>query len=567
MRIVGPNCIGLANIKDGIWACALSTLKEDPLPKGHAAIVSQSGATGFGPLLTTACDRAVGMKYIITTGNEMDVDLCEMVDYLLDDEDIYSIAAYIEGIKDGEKLIRVAKKAKHLNKTLILQKIGESVVGSRAAASHTASLTGDMAVFNAVVKQFGMLKANDYDELVEMLNISQMRERLNGNRIAVLSHSGGVAGFAGDQLGMHGFEIPVLKEETQKRIDAFLKGFGSPKNPLDLSSHIRRPCIADITMALEDNEEIDGYVFATHGDVAAIENVVNAAKAVRGKPVYFIWTGSFYDEGLAYLKRQGFPVGFSIAKFAGILGRLLRAERVRLEEPVMSQTVLITNGNRVSGYINEADAKTALAKAGVRIPPHRLVREKSELPGALASLDWNGRHVMKIVSDTVIHKSDIGGVLLNLGCVEEAEAGFEKLDAIRRERPGEIKGVLIEEMCGEGLDLVLGVRGDAQFGQVVMLGLGGVYTELFKLVSCKVLPVSRADIQAMIDEIDGLGQLFGGYRGSPGYDREAFVDAVEKVCAFAHANRNTLDLVEVNPLRVMPARGGVTALDCVMKTG
>ena len=564
MRIIGPNCIGLANVKDSVWACSMSTLKEDPLPKGHTAIVSQSGATGFGPLLTTACDHALGMKYIVTTGNEMDVDLCEMVDFMLDDEEIRSVAAYIEGIKNGDRLIKIAKKAKSLGKTIILQKIGESAVGSRAAASHTASLTGDMTVFNAVVKQYGMLKASDYDELVEMLNITQMKTKLKGKRLAVLSHSGGVSGFLGDQMGKHGFEIPILKKETQEKIDEFLKGFGSAKNPLDLSSHIRKPQIVDIVSAVEENEDVDGYVFATHGDVIAIENVVRAARSVKDKPVYFVWTGSVYDEGLAYLKQQEFPISFSIVKFGNILSKVYEANNTCVNEITLPKTVAFETG-AASGYVNEAEAKQALVSAGVPVPVHYEITDSAQLQEILSGIDINKKYVMKIISDTIIHKSDIGGVLLNIQGKEEILAAYEKLNAIRQARQDEIRGILIEEMCMDGLDLVLGIRSDGQFGQVIMLGLGGIYTELFKLVSCRVLPVNKADILSMIKEIGGLNKLMAGYRGAAGYDTEAFVDTVERVSAFAYENRDKLDLVEINPIRVMPGKGGVYALDCVIK--
>lgn len=564
MRIVGPNCIGLANVKEGIWACSMSTLKEDPLPKGNTALVSQSGATGFGPLLTTACDHALGMKYIVTTGNEMDVDLCEMIDFLLDDEEIRSVAAYIEGIKDGTRLIQIAKKARTLGKTIIVQKIGESSVGSRAAASHTASLTGDMAVFNAVVKQYGMLKASDYDELVEMLNITQMEQKLMGRRLAVLSHSGGVSGFLGDQLGKHGFEIPVLKQETQEKIDAFLNGFGSARNPLDLSAHIRKPEIVDIILTVEKNEDVDGYVFATHGDVAAMENVVRAAQSVKGKPVFFVWTGSVYDEGLAFLKQQGFPISFSIVKFGDILSKVFEAGSTNVNNAILPETIHFS-ADSLHGYVNEVDAKRVLTQAGVPTPVSCVVTSRKQMQEVAASLDPYKKYVMKIVSDTIIHKSDIGGVLVGIQGLEQMLAAYDRLAAIRGERPDEIKGILIEEMCEDGLDLVLGIRGDEQFGQVVMLGMGGIYTELFKLVSCRVLPLGGADILDMIDEIGGLRRLLDGYRGAEGYDIEAFVGAVEKTCAFAWEIRDVLDLVEINPIRVMPGSGGVQALDCVIK--
>jgi acetyltransferase len=173
IRVLGPNCIGFANVLNNFWGCTISTLGIDPLNSGNAALVSQSGAAGFGSLLTSAKDRNIGFKYIVTTGNEADLGVIEMVDIMLDDEDIKSIAMLIEGIKDIDYFIKMIKKAKKKDKSLSVLKIGESEVGSRAAASHTASMTGDIEVFNSLIRQYGILKADDYNELVELVKMTQ----------------------------------------------------------------------------------------------------------------------------------------------------------------------------------------------------------------------------------------------------------------------------------------------------------------------------------------------------------------------------------------------------------
>lgn len=563
MRIVGPNCLGLANTELDLWACALSTLPHVPIASGRCALISQSGATGFGPLLCTAMDRKVGCKYVITTGNETDLTMCDYIEYMIEDDDIDSIGVLIEGIKEVDRFKALARRAWAKGKSLIALKMGESEVGSRAAASHTASLTGSMEVFNALARQTGVIKAQDYDELIELMKLTSMPKKLKGRRMAAFAGSGGISGFLGDLLAKNGFEIPVVTQETQDEINVYLKGFGSPRNPMDLTMHMRQPYLVDILKSIETHNEIDGYAIATNGSVEAMTNVVNAGNAID-KPVYFIWMGNMDDHaGLDVIRNAGWPISFSIQKFTGILKKV--AERYCDEEADVSAAGQLPE-SCAAGFLNEVEAKDLVAQYGVSVP----ARVTAEAGAAAAEgLDFSGgkRYVGKVVSRDILHKSDIGGVVVGVADEAKAAEACAKLNAAGERSGKTLEGLMFEEMASDGLDVVVGIRRDEAFGPVLMVGLGGIYTELFKMVSIRTLPVSESEVDRMLDEIPGISKMMGGYRGQPVMDRLALVKTIKALADLAAANADRVKLLEINPLRVFEEGKGVCALDCVIELG
>ena len=567
MPMIGPNCIGFASIFHSMWSCSISGLPKNPLPKGSAALISQSGAAGFGPILNIARDHQVGLKYMVSTGNEAVLNMCDYLEYFLADPEIRSVSMLIEGLKDTKRFIRLAEKAKKAGKTIIVIKSGESEVGQRAAKSHTASMTGDIALFNAMCRQYGIIKADDYEELVELARMAQNPNALKGRKICVVSHSGGIGGCTGDRLGKQGFDVPVFTEATRNHIDEYLKGFGSPSNPLDLTGQMRSPNLPDILLTVEKNEEIDAFVIASHGSDERFDNVISAIRQVR-HPVYFCWTGSmFQEEGIRKLTALDIPFTLSIDKMAIMLNKLVQAFESQKdaagtaeEEQGECAAVALPVSE---GIISELEAKKILSSAGISVPERWELQSEADVVKAAAELKGR-KAVMKIVSGTITHKTDVGGVLLGLRTEEELKEGFRKLQELQKNLPG-IESFMLEEMCGEGLDLVLGIREDESFGSVLMLGLGGIYTELFRMISLRLIPARREDIEHAIDEIPGLSKLLSGFRGHIGYDRKALVDAVYGIAEVVQKSEGRISLVEINPLRILTPGQGVVALDCVME--
>ena len=566
MRIIGPNTLGSANIKLNLWmhAAGGGSSEAAKIPFGQAAIISQSGAAGFGPLLSMAADRGIGLKYIVTTGNEADLDICDFIEFMLEDHEVQSIAVLIEGIKDGGRFLNLARQAFRARKKLVLMKLGESAVGERAAMGHTASLTGDMVVFNTMVEQYGMIKAEDYDELIEYTRITREPFQLKGKNLCAISHSGGISGFLGDQLGKNGFTIPIFSETTQKGIDAYLKGFGSPRNPLDLTSPMGRPDFAKMMRVAAENENVDGYVFATHyRDRGKAQLFLDAVSQLEDKPYYLVWTGSITSPGLDVIRENQIPVSLSIQKFARMLWRAYAANLIETvperTDPAPSPELSACG----PGYMDEATAKSLAAGMGLAVPESLVLDANANLKSL--HIPFAGPYVVKIVSDTIIHKTDVGGVLVNLQSPEEVAEGCRRIRENTAGVRDQVKGLLVEKMCPEGLDMIIGVRRDAQFGPVLVAGLGGIYTELFKMTACRLLPVTRPGVERMLDAVPGLSQLLAGYRGQPPYDRKSLVDAIMRISDFITANREILELFEINPLRVLPHKGGIQILDCVIK--
>lgn len=561
MRIIGPNCLGIANSALNMWACALVTLPKENIIPGRAALISQSGAAGFGPLLNMSLDRNVGLRYIATTGNETDVDMCDFLEYMLDDDDIKAVGLLIEGLKESGRFSALAAKAAKTGKKIVALKIGESEVGSRAAASHTASMTGDMAAYNALIKQYGVIKAEDYDELIELLNIVQQDHELEGKRLAVFAHSGGISGLAGDLLCKYGFEIPVMSQKTQDVANVFLKGFGSPRNPMDMTSHMRRPCIKDIVGAISKNEDIDGYVFATNGDAQGMKNVIEAGRAT-GKACFYIWTGRINDQdGLNALKEARVPISFGIQRLAVMLKKVIEVKRnIEIVIPNASQRL-----NEVdSGYLNEAEAKQILKANGIPIPEAVILsdaQKDGELQGI--SFDNHEEYAAKIISREILHKTDIGGVILGIKDINSLMNAVSSIRVVGENCKQCMEGVMVEKMCRKGTDMVVGIRKDPLYGHILMVGLGGIYTELFHMISIRILPLSKEEIYRMLEEIPGFEKMAAGYRGQPKLDKDALADAILCMTELVWTNKDRIKLLEVNPLRVMPE--GVCALDCVME--
>lgn len=563
IRIVGPNCLGVANVKSKMWACSLSTLGIDPIPFGRAGLISHSGATGFGPLLSQAKDQQVGLKYIVTTGNEADLDVCDFIDFMLEDDEIDVVATLIEGVKDGTKLKKVTEKAKILKKPIVMLKIGESEVGERAAANHTASMTGNIEVFNALVKQQGIIKVDDYSELIEMVKTLQYKKELNGNKFAVVSHSGGIAGLVGDKLGQYGLKVPLFSEFTRTKIGNILKGFGSPSNPLDLTGQMRTNSLNEIINTVANHEQIDGFVFATHGNESFINKIIDLEKKLSF-PLYFLWTGSIYDPMLNRLRNTPIPVFTSPVQLAKALKNIVNIRQTydMPTNPIKRKFIMIEKRGKRK-YLDEVESKNLIVKAGIPIPRHWVLRNQNDLKNI--ELDFNNQaYVMKIISNTITHKSDLGGVKLNLASKEELENAFQELSALT-ERNKEITGILLEEMCTEGIDLIVGVKQDQQFGPVIMLGLGGIYTEVFKLATWRLLPIHRQEIKNMIKDIRGLAKILQGYRSKHAYDYHALIDSIEIVSDLIINNKDRIESLEINPLRVLPQGQGIKALDCLIK--
>ena len=320
VRISGPNCLGLANIKDDVWVCSSSRLEGVELRSGNVGLVCQSGASAFGPFMSRAIGRGVGFSYIVSTGNEADLEAPDFARYLLDDDDTSVIAMFIEGFKDARKFLEVARLAAERGKPIVAIKIGRSDLGARAARSHTAALTGVDEVYDAAFRQYGVTRVHDWDKLLEVAQLLADGLAPKRRGVALVSHSGGVCSLTADNLGDAGLELPGLSEPARNAIDAILEGFGWADNPADITGHASRDTVLPIMEHMISEPDIGTLVVASSASDAQAQHVIDVRDR-HDQLVTFLYTGNELgaSTGLDRLKEAGVPVFHSPENLASAL--------------------------------------------------------------------------------------------------------------------------------------------------------------------------------------------------------------------------------------------------------
>jgi len=317
VRVCGGNCLGVANVAEGIWTSANPPVEAEAMVRpGAVALVSQSGATAYGPLMAVAKDRGIGLRYVVSTGNEADLDLTDFVEFLVEDPEVKAFALMIEGLRDGAKFVRVARLALNHGKPLVALKLGRSAVGAGAAWSHTGALTGSDVVQAAMFRQLGVVRVDDYDELLEIAAMFAKTGAPEGDRVGLVSHGGGICGAIGDKCGELGLAVPALDERTLSTLQTILEGRGAAANPADITYHGQRETFPIILRAMLADPNIDLLGVATAGTEKTARAVIDTAATSR-KPVLFMWTESLRDQvALPMLQQSAVPVFYLPGRFA-----------------------------------------------------------------------------------------------------------------------------------------------------------------------------------------------------------------------------------------------------------
>jgi acyl-CoA synthetase (NDP forming) len=581
-RLCGPNCLGVANLADRVWATAnvLAPL-DDRLGVGGVAVISQSGATAFGPLLAIARDRAIGLRYVVSSGNEADLTTADFVEYMVADRAVTAIACVLEGVRDAPTFRRAIEAALAADKPVVLLKLGRSPVGAAAALSHTAAMTGRDDVFEAMVRQYGLARADDWDELLELADLLGRARRPRGPAVGVVSHSGGIGGLVADHCNALGLPVPELAPATRAALGAILAGRGAARNPADVTGHYAQETFSPILAAMLADPAIDALAVATAGSEAVALRIAGAADA-SDRPVVVCWTGGLEEtDGLRALRASGLPIVYEPSRCARGLAALSAwtAARARLAEPLArgrdpgawaAATDALTRAGRdpLPEHVGLALLERAglLAARGVAIADPTQAAARVEAAGLRYPL------VAKVDSPDVLHKTDVGGLELGLLDPTDLRSALRRIgERVQAARPdARWRGVLLQETAPPGLEVVLGFHHDDQLGPVAMLGLGGARVEAVGEPTWRLLPLRRADAEAMIGEVRGLPRLLAGYRGlstAAGrvrMDRDALLDALLTFAGWCHELAGDLASAEVNPLIVQPAGGGAVAVDCLI---
>lgn len=571
IAVMGPNCAGFVNYIDNVQAFAFISAKRDR--KGSVGVVSQSGQL----CLSMMDDPGMRFSYNISAGNGKIVQMEDYMDFLVDDKDTKVVSIYIEGVKNADKFAAVLKKAAEKRKPVVILKAGRSAKGGAIAASHTGSLSGSDASFDAVLKKFGAIRVDDLEELIAMsLMLSTMKRMPEKATFASMNLSGGETGICADVGSLNGIEYPDFTEETLKKLKEQLPSYASPNNPLDMTASLSYDAdlYAGALRTVMDDPNIGmvliGYTLlleiadpCIHYMYKGIEKVVQE-KGGNCKPIAMIpfaenTRNPEYQEKL-------FQIGVPVLPPPVYAFKLLRHLADFIAYEPETKTLELAVGHPKSEEtqaLSEHESKQELKVYGVPVPDEVIVTSKEE--AAQFAKNHPGPLVMKVESADILHKSDVGGVKLNVCGPEAAEKAYEEImESVTAKRPdAHINGILTVPMLDAGVEIIIGVNNDPQFGPMIMVGMGGVFVEVFKDVALYPAPLKEEEALEMLKSLKSF-KLLNGYRGTEKCDIKALCQTIVAISNYAQANKDVLKELDINPLFVYPEGKGVGVADALI---
>ncbi|HEU5359902.1 MAG TPA: acetate--CoA ligase family protein [Candidatus Deferrimicrobiaceae bacterium] len=572
VRVLGPNCLGLIDTHARLNA----SFAAGTPPAGAIAFFSQSGALCTA-ILDWAIGEGVGFSKFVSLGNQADLSESDVMEYLADDADTRVIMGYVESINDGIRFLRIAREVT-AKKPVILVKAGTTATGARAASSHTGSLAGSDRAYAAAFRQGGILRAETVEDLFDVALGFSMQPIPPGDRLLILTNAGGPGILAADTAETLGIRLAEIPPDLRSSLSRKLPPTASAGNPLDLVGDARADRYRFALSVIREAPTIDSVLVlltpqAMTEPEATARSVVESL-AGSGKTVFASFLGETSVVGARRILSSGgipqYPVPeravrslSAMIRYRRIRERVpARAEEmpgIRREEAASAIRAALAAGRKTLG---EEESRGILSAYGFLFPRHVLARTSAEAVRAFGEM---GRSVaMKIVSPDILHKTDVGGVRLNLSDADAVAQAFVEITSSARRMVSSawIEGVSVQEMVTGGRELIIGMNRDPQFGPLLMFGLGGIYVEVLKDVSFRVAPLSRPEAVEMVREIRSY-PLLASFRGSAPADEGGIVDALLRI------SRLSLDFPEiqeldVNPIMVMPKGRGVRAIDCRM---
>lgn len=569
MRILGPNCLGVFDASRAYYATFSSSFDSGwPVP-GRIGIASQSGAYGTH-LYTLARNRGIGASLCIMTGNEADITVGECIGWLAESPDIDVIAVYAEGIRESEGMIAALEAARASKKPIIMQKVGRSELGSKAAKSHTASIAGNDAVTEAVMNEFGVFRARNSEEMLDIAHTATRKIYPVKNTLGVITVSGGAGVLISDEAERVGLDMPEMPEETQKILRGLVP-FCAPRNPVDATAQVSN----DVTLVKTFTEAMvkEGGYSSVLGffsmsassrrwpDIAAQLNIVRGMYPDRLYNLSIIAPKETRDamEEAGWVVHED-PTRAVIAIDA--MGKFGAAFAAGPGAPAPSVPAVTLP----KATPTESEAKRLLATAGIASAPEAECATADTAVAAAAKFGFPV--VMKILSADILHKSEIGGVLLDVDSEAAVRAGFATLmQRAKAAAPNaKVDGVLVAKQLKGGVECILGITRDPVFGPVAMFGLGGIFVEVMKDVVFRRAPFGPDVAEEMIRSIKGAPLLMGA-RGRKPADIKALADMLSRLSAFAAAAGPDLASIDLNPVFAMPDGEGAFAVDAVIEVG
>lgn len=570
MRLIGPNCVGTLDLYTGLN----TTFIEGVPATGTIGFLSQSGAV-CGGVVDYIADKYIGFSHFVSLGNELDVDETDMIAYFGDHPKVKVIAAYVEGIQDGEKFLRIATKVSR-KKPIVLLKAGRTGAGAKAVSSHTGSLAGSYAAYQAAFEQAGIIEVADIPSLFDVAWSLNCQPLPKGNKVAIFTNAGGPAALASDALAANGFDLATISAEKQAQLAEKLNPSAQVANPIDMLGGAEPVDFAHSLSTLLDDEDVDVLLpilvpqaLVDPGDIARAI-VENAEKTDQTVLACMVGEQSL-KEARQVLHENKVPMSIFPDVPGKVLGAMRRyrewmakdnGEEFEFTIPDASVIKNLLADVNPGQALGEAETRPVLAAYGLDLVRGDLATDADQAVKIAVEIGFPV--AVKIVSPQILHKSDMGGIALNLGSEEAVRDAIASM----REKvfdlvsDADVKGFLVEKMAPEGLEVIVGMRRDSTFGPLMMFGLGGVYVELFKDVGFGVAPLCPKQAKEMILSTKA-GHLLQGYRGGPVYDIDAVVDAIGRLSQLA-LDFPSIAEVEINPLLVLPKGEGAKVLDARM---
>lgn len=583
INVLGPNCLGVLSYDSGLMASFTSTLEAGNVERGSIGFACQSGAFGTYFL---ALARARGMTFSqwVATGNEAVISTADCIAYMALDPATRVIAGYVEGVQDGQRFIEALELARQNRKPVVMFKAGRSAIGSRAAVSHTASMTGNDAVFDAVFERYGVHRAKDVHEMLNVIEACAYEALPRGNRLCLVTVSGGVGVMMADRASEIGVELPPIPEEVQAAMKERLP-YAGVMNPVDVTAQVMNELdlLETFTDAIVKTGCYDAVLtFMGHAIQApsvADEVVPAYMRIAENAGIPFFLSGITTPEYERELHRRGLQILDNPVQAVDTIHALvkLRQSLEKAGEPshhppallvpdaqaMVSRLLAVNDGIPESQKVlSESAGRELLRMIGIPFPRGGIATTVDEAVALAAELGYPV--VLKIDSDAISHKSDIGGV--RVGIENEAElrrAYDEILNNVRRYQPGtRINGVLVVEMAGDGVEVIVGLQRDPMFGPVVMFGMGGIYAEVFQDRQLALCPITPEQAQELILRTR-IGRILRGVRGQDPYDIDALAELISVLSRWAIAEPRVAE-VDLNPVRVGRRGSGVSALDALV---
>ncbi|MBV1797048.1 acetate--CoA ligase family protein [Siccirubricoccus sp. G192] len=573
LPLVGVDCLGIV---DHVLRAGVTFMPEYPrltAPPGGVAITSQSGALGYA--LMQAAERGFSVCHMTTVGNATDLDVCDLAAYQLAMPECRSVALAVEGLRDAGRLALLGEAARKAGKPIVVLKLGRGEAGAAAAVSHTGSLAGSAAAWTAAFRRAGMIEVEDFDALLETAGLFAKSPSPKARGVAIVTPSGGAGIMAADHAEALGLDMPQPAPATEAVLRAAIPDFGAPRNPCDLTAQVAsNPASFDTCMDAMLADEQYGVivmpvVYSHHASTQVRMESMRPHARKHGKPICIAWIPEQLEGpgAVAADSAPELPLFRSMRRLMNAIRLWLdHAEAKPMPEAAAPPGIAEAVASLPAGeaVLMEAEAKALFARIGVPVVEERRAATAEAAAEAAAALGFPV--VLKLDSPDIAHKTEVGGVKLNLADAAAVRNGFQGImDSVRQHAPkARVDGVLVQRMAPKGVELILGARRDPQFGPMVLVGTGGVQAELWRDVALDLAPVTPERAMEMLRSLKGF-PLLDGFRGAPKADVVAVAQAVAAFSQLAAGAGERLQEAEINPLIAGP--WGCLAVDGLVRCG